>query len=140
MNIGSYHAIHSERELAYQGDPDTGEPTDGFAHQHHIRHVDNVAALIANQDEAGNIFLRWFQEFLKVQDLFDGFFVLEVDLDTGHIQEPADPALNRESTLCGRRSGSRAESDIPWPYRSGISGSSVGACAPPSRSVTLPVT
>lgn len=24
-----YHAIHGDRELAYQGDPETGQPTDG---------------------------------------------------------------------------------------------------------------
>jgi broad-specificity NMP kinase len=47
-----YHAIHGDRELAYQGDPETGEPTDGFAHEHHIWHVDKVRALVANQDEA----------------------------------------------------------------------------------------
>jgi hypothetical protein len=28
--------------LAYRGDPETGEPTEGFAHEHHIWHVDKV--------------------------------------------------------------------------------------------------
>jgi broad-specificity NMP kinase len=37
-----YHAIHGDDELAYQGDPETGEPTDGLAHEHHIWHVDKV--------------------------------------------------------------------------------------------------
>ena len=37
-----YHAIHGDRELAYRGDPETGEPTEGFAHEHHIWHVDKV--------------------------------------------------------------------------------------------------
>ena len=51
-----YHAIHGDRELAYRGDPETGEPTDGFAHEHHIWHVDRVKALVANQDEAVTFF------------------------------------------------------------------------------------
>lgn len=31
-----YHAIHGSRELAYQGDPETGIRTDGITHEHHI--------------------------------------------------------------------------------------------------------
>jgi hypothetical protein len=77
-----YHAIHGDRELAYQGDPETGEPTDGFAHEHHIWHVDKVKALVANQDEAVTFFCGGSRNFAKFIDLFDGVFVLEVDLDT----------------------------------------------------------
>jgi len=77
-----YHAIHGDRELAYQGDPETGEPTDGFAHEHHIWHVDKVKALMANQDEAVTFFCGGSRNFAKFIDLFDGVFVLEVDLDT----------------------------------------------------------
>lgn len=40
-----YHSIHGDRELAYQGDPKTGKPLDGFAHGHHIWDVDKVGAL-----------------------------------------------------------------------------------------------
>ena len=46
-----YHTIHGDRELAYQGDPETGTPTDGATYEHHIWHVDKVKALVANQDE-----------------------------------------------------------------------------------------
>ena len=77
-----YHAIHGDDELAYQGDPETGEPTDGFAHEHHIWHVDKVKALVANQDEAVTFFCGGSRNFAKFIDLFDGVFVLEVDLDT----------------------------------------------------------
>jgi len=77
-----YHAIHGDRELAYQGDPETGEPTDGFAHEHHIWHVDKVKALVANRDEAVTFFCGGSRNFAKFIDLFDGVFVLEVDLDT----------------------------------------------------------
>jgi hypothetical protein len=71
-----------DRELAYRGDPETGEPTDGFAHEHHIWHVDKVKALVANQDEAVTFFCGGSRNFAKFIDLFDGVFVLEVDLDT----------------------------------------------------------
>lgn len=77
-----YHAIHGDRELAYQGDPETGEPTDGFTHEHHIWRVDKVKGLVENQDEAVTFFCGGSRNFSKFIDLFDGVFVLEVDLDT----------------------------------------------------------
>ncbi|MET3849261.1 AAA family ATPase [Paenibacillus sp. OAE614] len=77
-----YHAIHGDRELAYQGDPETGIRTDGITHEHHIWHVDKVKALVANQDEAVTFFCGGSRNFSKFIDLFDGVFVLDVDLDT----------------------------------------------------------
>jgi gluconate kinase len=77
-----YHAIHGDRELAYQGDPETGEPTDGSTHEHHIWRVDKVRALVANRDEAVTFFCGGSRNSAKFVDLFDGVFVLEVDLDT----------------------------------------------------------
>jgi hypothetical protein len=79
-----YHAIHGDRELAYQGDPETGEPTDGFAHEHHIWYVDTVKTFVASQDEAVTFFCGGSRNFAKFIGLFDGVFVLEVDLDTLH--------------------------------------------------------
>jgi dephospho-CoA kinase len=77
-----FHAINGDRELAYQGDPETGRPTDGLVHEHHIWHVDKVKALIANQDVPVTFFCGGSRNFSKFIDLFDGVFVLEVDLDT----------------------------------------------------------
>ena len=77
-----YHAINGDRELAYQGDPETGTPTDGATHEHHIWDVEKVKALVANQDEAVTFFCGGSRNFSKFIDLFDGVFVLEVDLDT----------------------------------------------------------
>jgi adenylate kinase family enzyme len=79
-----YQAIHGDRELAYQGDPETGEPTDDFTHEHHIWYVDKVKALVANQDEAVTFFCGGSRNFAKFIGLFDGVFVLEVDIDTLH--------------------------------------------------------
>ncbi|GGD85950.1 AAA family ATPase [Paenibacillus nasutitermitis] len=77
-----YHAINGDRELAYQGDPETGTPRDGFKHEHHIWHVDKVKALVANQDEAVTFFCGGSRNFPEFIDLFDSVFVLEVDLET----------------------------------------------------------
>ena len=84
-----YHSIHGDRDLAYQGDPETGEPLDGFAHEHHIWDVDKVRALVADQSQAASFFCGGSRNFDRFIDLFDGVFVLEVDLDT----------LNRRLTL-----------------------------------------
>jgi hypothetical protein len=77
-----YHAVHGDRELAYRGDPETGEPTDAVGHEHHIWDVDKVRALVADQDEAVTFFCGGSRNFGKFIDLFDGVFVLEVDLAT----------------------------------------------------------
>jgi len=87
-----YHAINGDRELAYQGDPETGEPTDGCGHEYHIWHVDEVHALVANQDEPVTFFCGGSRSFSKFIDLFEGVFVLEVDLDTLNRRLDARPS------------------------------------------------
>jgi broad-specificity NMP kinase len=77
-----YHAVHGDRELAYQGDPETGEPTKTTAHEYHIWDVDRVRALVGNQDEAATFFCGGSRNFSTFIHLFDDVFVLEVDLDT----------------------------------------------------------
>jgi hypothetical protein len=77
-----YHAIHGDRELAYRGDPETGEPTEGFAHEHHIWNVGKVRAICADQSEPATFFCGGSRTFSKFIDLFDAVFVLEVDLAT----------------------------------------------------------
>ncbi|GLX67584.1 AAA family ATPase [Paenibacillus glycanilyticus] len=77
-----YHAIHGDRELAYQGDPMTGTPMEGVSHEHHIWNVDKVKVLVANKDEAITYFCGGSRNFSKFIDLFDDVFVLEVDPDT----------------------------------------------------------
>lgn len=77
-----YYAINGDNELAYQGDPETGKPTDGLKHEHHIWNVDRVKALVASQDEQVTFFCGGSRNFSKFIDLFDGVFVLEVGRDT----------------------------------------------------------
>jgi hypothetical protein len=51
-----YQVVHGDRALAYQGDPETGEPTSGRTPEHHIWDVAKVKALVANQDEPVTVF------------------------------------------------------------------------------------
>jgi hypothetical protein len=77
-----YHAVHGDRELAYQGDPVTGEPVTGGGHQHHLWQVDRVRALVADQREPITFFCGGSRNFPAFIDLFDDVFVLDVDPDT----------------------------------------------------------
>jgi hypothetical protein len=85
-----YHAINGDRELAYQGDPKTRELVDGLAHEssvtwehaHHIWDVDKVKSVVADQRNAISFFCGGSRNFSRFIDLFDGVFILDIDLDT----------------------------------------------------------
>ena len=77
-----FHSINGDTELAYQGDPKTGEPMDGLAHEHHIWSLDKVRALAADRSHAASFFCGGSRNFSSFIGLFDRVFVLEVDLDT----------------------------------------------------------
>jgi dephospho-CoA kinase len=77
-----YAAVHGDRELAYQGDPATGEKTEGRHHEHHIWDLAKVRALVENQDEDVTFFCGGSRNFSQFMDLFDEVFVLDVDADT----------------------------------------------------------
>lgn len=79
-----YHAIHGDRELAYRGDPETGESVEGFGHEHHIWNVELVRSLVADQRHPATFFCGGSRNFSKFIHLFDAVFVLEVDLATLH--------------------------------------------------------
>ena len=76
--------------MAYQGDPETGEPLDGvghehdlwFGYEHHIWNVDKVRALVADKRDPISFFCGGSRNSARFIDLFDGVFVLEADLDT----------------------------------------------------------
>jgi len=77
-----HHAIHGDRELAYVGDPDTGEPVADGGHENHLWDVGRVRALVADQRAAATFFCGGSRNFSQFVDLFDGVFVLVVDLAT----------------------------------------------------------
>ena len=85
-----YQAIHGDRELVYRGDPETGlptapetgTPTATWMSEHQIWDAEKVQAFVADQEEAVTFFCGGSRNFAEFIDLFDGVFVLEVDLDT----------------------------------------------------------
>ena len=85
-----YQAIHGDRELVYRGDPETGlptapetgTPTATWMSEHWIWDVEEVRAFVAKKEEAVTFLCGGSRNFAKFIDLFDGVFVLEVDLDT----------------------------------------------------------
>jgi thymidylate kinase len=76
-----YQAIHGDRELVYRGDPETGTLRDDRALSP-LWDVEKVTAFVANQEETVTFFCGGSRNFSKFLELFDGVFVLEVDLDT----------------------------------------------------------
>jgi len=98
-----YQAIHGDRELAYQGGPTTGTEVEGGTHEHHLWRVDKVKALVADHDEAATFFCGGCRNHLDFIALFDGVFVLEVDLNTLGDGSRGD---QRTSSAGGRRSAS----------------------------------
>ncbi|MGN6333009.1 MAG: AAA family ATPase [Motilibacteraceae bacterium] len=77
-----YHAVNGDTDLAYQGDPVTGEPTDVSSHWHHLWRVDDVERLLADQTEPLSFFCGGSRNFRSFVHLFDGVFVLTVDRNT----------------------------------------------------------
>ena len=79
-----YHTVHGDRELAYFGDLETGEPLDDRANENRswIWNVEKVRALVADQNHAATFFCGGSRNSDRFLDLFDEVFILEIDLDT----------------------------------------------------------
>ncbi|TAJ64475.1 MAG: nucleoside kinase [Brevundimonas sp.] len=87
------HVVHGDRELAYHGDPDTGEPwtvpagahgPDAVSRRHRgwIWNVDRVRSLIADRSRPETFLCGGSRNHSRYIHLFDRVFVLDVDLDT----------------------------------------------------------
>jgi adenylate kinase family enzyme len=87
-----YHAVHGDRELAYQGDPRTGEPLEGHAHENHIWDVEKVRTIAGDQSRAATFFCGGSRNFNRFVHLFDQVFVLEIDRDTLHQRLSSRPS------------------------------------------------
>jgi len=87
-----HHAVHGDRELAYQGDPVTGEPTDTARHEHHLWDVDRVRRLVADHTVPATFFCGGSRNWASFVDLFDAVFVLDVDVETLRRRLDARPA------------------------------------------------
>lgn len=82
LELRGYQVIHGDRDLSYFGDPISGEPTEGFAHEHYIWDVEKVRSLAADQSHGVTFFCGGSRNFDRYIELFDEVFILEVDLDT----------------------------------------------------------
>lgn len=87
------HVVHGDRELAYHGDPATGEPWASAPrscgpdeirrrHQSWIWDVDKVRSLAADRSRPETFFCGGSRNHRQYIDLFDKVFVLAVDLQT----------------------------------------------------------
>lgn len=122
-----YQAIHGDRELAYCGDPQTGlpatppadPPTARWLSEHHVWGVEKVRAHVASRDEPLTFFCGGCRNLATFVDLFDGVFVLEVDLETMNLR--IDERVARDPSDFGGRPEERAliaelfatQADIP---------------------------
>jgi adenylate kinase family enzyme len=89
-----YHVIHGDRELAYRGYPESGEPLNDFdlnralddpewAQGYWLWDVAKVKSLVADHSAPISFFCGGSRNFPRFIDLFDRVFVLEVaDLAT----------------------------------------------------------
>jgi gluconate kinase len=79
-----YHCIDGDGELAYFGDPETGEPLDDCTSENRswIWDIEKVRALVADHSHAATFFCGGSRNSDIFIDLFDEVFVLEIDLDT----------------------------------------------------------
>jgi len=77
-----HHAVHGDRVLAYVGDPQTGEPSDVPAHEHHIWDMESVRVLVADTTDAVTFSCGGARNSSAFLHLSDGVFVVEVDLGT----------------------------------------------------------
>lgn len=84
-------AVHGDRVLAYRGDPATGEPTEVSGHDTWLWDVGRVRALVADWHAPVTFFCGGSRNSSTFVGLFDGVFVLHVDLDTLHRRLDARP-------------------------------------------------
>lgn len=93
-----YHAVHGDRVLAYQGDPETGArvtPPPGdlvFLNDHHIWDLEKVRAIIADRSRDMTFFCGGSRNWHKFIHLLDGVFLLE--LDRGTLERRIDLRVN----------------------------------------------
>lgn len=74
-----FHAVHGDRELAFQGDPATGEPTDTALHEHHLWDVARVREVVTDRTRPVTFLCGGSRNFSAFLDLMDDAVVLTVD-------------------------------------------------------------
>ena len=79
-----YHCIHGDRELAYWGNPETGQPINDSSVENRswIWDIEKVGALAADQSHAVTFLCGGSRNLDSFIHLFDAVFILEIDLET----------------------------------------------------------
>jgi broad-specificity NMP kinase len=85
-----YHVVHGDRVLAYQGDPETGEPLPPearssdlhFVSDHHIWDPERIRALTEDRSQEMTFICGGSRNHGKFLDRFDAVFILEADWNT----------------------------------------------------------
>lgn len=77
-----YDAVNGDTDLAYQGDPVTGLPTDTSSHEHHVWDIERVRRLVADRSRPVTFFCGGSRNYDAFLELFDQVLVLEVDRAT----------------------------------------------------------
>lgn len=106
-----FHVLHGDRELAYRGYPETGEPLNAlddnkamnnteWAQKHWLWDIDKVKAVIADHSIPISFFCGGCRNFHCFIDLLDGVFVLEVD-DFEILNRRLDERVARDPTDFG---------------------------------------
>jgi hypothetical protein len=66
-----YSAVDGDNELAYRGDPETGEPTESFGHPFHVWDVGRVKEIAASRSPEVTFFCGGSRNFAGFIDVFD---------------------------------------------------------------------
>lgn len=78
-----FHALNGDTDLAYQGNPLTGEVARGApSHEQHLWRVDQVRSIAADSTCRFTFFCGGSRNFAQFLDVFDRVFVLEIDAST----------------------------------------------------------
>ena len=87
------HVVHGDRNFAYYGDPQTGEPLGwpaldseadriGWGYPRWIWPVDKVRAILADRSKSQTFFCGGSRNSYQFIDLFDAVFILDADRQT----------------------------------------------------------
>ncbi len=77
-----YHAVNGDNELAYWGDPETGEPSLVKAFEHWIWDLEKVSALVADKSQPFTFLCGGNRNHRRFVDRLDGVFILQIDSST----------------------------------------------------------
>jgi shikimate kinase len=73
-----YSVVDGDEELAYQGDPETGQPTEGFGHEHHIWDLEKLNQDLTDESKDVTFFCGGSRNYHKFIHKMDEVFILDL--------------------------------------------------------------